>query len=95
MTASQLFPNYKQIPARVPRAVWHALRAVSVVFTLSLAYLLVVRPEVGLKIFWGVLVSLLPLVFFVAPGLWRNLCPLSAMNQVPRVFGFTRGLTLP
>ena len=38
---------------------------------------------------------LLPLVWFVAPGLWRNVCPLAAANQVPRVLGFTRGLTAP
>lgn len=95
MTTSQLFPNYKQIPTRVPRAVWHALRAASVAFTLGVAYLLVIRPDLGLTLFWGILVSILPLIFFIAPGLWRNICPLSAMNQVPRVFGFTRGLTLP
>ena len=94
MTTHQLFPNYKQIPTRVPRAVWHALRAVSVSFALGVAGLLVLRPDDGLFIFWGVLVPSLPLVFFAVPGLWRNLCPLSTMNQIPRLFGFTRGLTL-
>ena len=38
---------------------------------------------------------LLPLVWFVAPGLWRNVCPLAATNQIPRVLGFTRGRTAP
>src|SRR5439155_26411304 len=31
----------------------------------------------------------------LAPGLWRNICPLAATNQIPRLFGFSRGLTLP
>ena len=31
-------------------------------------------------------------MFFVAPGLWRNLCPLAAANQLPRLGGFTRGI---
>jgi len=92
--ATQLFPNYKQIPTRVSRPVWQALRIVSVIFALSVVALLILRPEQGLFVFWSLLVPSLPLVFFAAPGLWRNLCPLSAMNQVPRVFGFTRGLTL-
>ncbi|HRE16525.1 MAG TPA: FAD-dependent oxidoreductase [Rhodocyclaceae bacterium] len=92
--ATQLFPNYKQIPTRIPRPVWQALRIVSVTFTLSVLALLVLRPTQGLFLFWNILVPSLPLVFFAAPGLWRNLCPLSTMNQVPRVFGFTRGLTL-
>lgn len=94
MTAAQLFPNYKQIPTRIPRPVWHALRIVSVSFTLGVVALLILRPEQGLFLFWSLLVPSLPLVFFAMPGLWRNLCPLSTMNQVPRVFGFTRGLTL-
>jgi nitrite reductase (NADH) large subunit len=29
------------------------------------------------------------------PGFWRNVCPMAALNQVPRLFGFTRGLVLP
>lgn len=94
MTAAQLFPNYKQIPTRISRPVWQALRIVSVTFTLGVLALLVMRPTQGLFLFWNILVPSLPLIFFAAPGLWRNLCPLSTMNQVPRVFGFTRGLTL-
>ncbi|MBL8474280.1 MAG: FAD-dependent oxidoreductase [Rhodocyclaceae bacterium] len=94
MQKSQPFPNFMQMPTRVPRKVWHALRALSVTFTLGVGALLIVNPKQGLTLFWGVLVPSLPLVFFIVPGLWRNLCPLSTMNQIPRLFGFTRGLTL-
>ena len=31
----------------------------------------------------------------VAPGLWRNLCPLAASNQTPRALKLTRALTAP
>ena len=37
----------------------------------------------------------LPILFFVAPGLWRNICPLAAANQAARVFGFSRAGTTP
>ena len=33
---------------------------------------------------WKVIIPTLPLLFLVAPGLWRNLCPLAASNQTPR-----------
>ena len=89
------FPSFTQIPARIPRPVWHAARAVSVLFAISVAVFLIAEPARGLLFFWGVLVPILPLLFFVAPGLWRNLCPLAASNQVPRLFGLTRGLTIP
>ena len=41
------------------------------------------------------IVPLLPILFFTAPGLWRNICPLAASNQAPRGFSFTRALTPP
>ena len=44
---------------------------------------------------WKLVIPLLPLLFLVAPGVWRNLCPLAASNQTPRVLGLTRGLTAP
>src|SRR6185503_12128057 len=46
-------------------------------------------------IFWGIVVPLLPILFFVAPGFWRNVCPMATLNQLPRVLGFTRALTMP
>jgi nitrite reductase (NADH) large subunit len=54
-----------------------------------------VRPEAGLFAFFHVIVPLWPLLVFVAPGLWRNICPLAATNQLPRVLGFGRGRTPP
>ena len=45
--------------------------------------------------FWGLIVPALPLLFFLAPGLWRNVCPMATLNQTPRRFGFTRALTMP
>ncbi len=93
--ARPTFPNYMQMEPIVPLAVWHVLRVISVLTALMVCLLLFVRPDTGLFLFWRVLVPVLPLVFFVAPGLWRNICPMAALNQTPRLFGFTRGLTLP
>jgi NADPH-dependent 2,4-dienoyl-CoA reductase/sulfur reductase-like enzyme/ferredoxin len=89
------FPNYMQMRSRIPMPVWHAARAVFWVFAVFLCVLLVAQPEDGLKIWWRFLIPIVPLLWFVAPGLWRNTCPLATSNQAPRLFGFTRGLTLP
>lgn len=86
------FPNYTWLPAYLPAPVWHLLRAVSVMAALGLAATLIWRPELGLFLVWGVVIPLAPLVFLVVPGLWRNVCPLAALNQLPRLLGFTRGL---
>jgi len=87
------FPNFTRLRAWFPQAVWQALRFVSIGLAISMAWLLWTRPADGLVFFWGLVVPALPIVFFVAPGLWRNLCPLAATNQLPRRFGFSRGLT--
>jgi NADPH-dependent 2,4-dienoyl-CoA reductase/sulfur reductase-like enzyme/ferredoxin len=87
------FPDYTWLPAYLPVPAWHALRAVSVAAALGLAATLLWRPEFGLFLVWGVAIPLAPLVFLVAPGLWRNVCPFAALNQLPRLLGFTRGLT--
>jgi nitrite reductase (NADH) large subunit len=89
------FPNFTQVRDPLPQAVWRALRIASVLATLAVCALLVADPDTGLDLWWELLVPLLPLVWFVAPGLWRNVCPLAATNQIPRVLGFTRGRTAP
>ncbi len=93
--AQPRFPNYMQMTPRVPRWAWDALRVVSLTAAGTLCISLLIAPRIGLYIFWGLALPLLPLVFFLAPGVWRNICPLAASNQAPRRLGFTRGLSLP
>src|SRR5680860_484881 len=89
------FPNYTQIPSRLSVGQWHAVRMASLAGALAVAVCLIVVPDTGLMLFWKIIIPVLPLMFLVAPGLWRNICPLAASNQLPRVFGFTRALTAP
>ena len=89
------FRNYLELPRRLPISAWHAVRVVSVLAYVALVIGLFIRPAGALFAFFKIIVPLLPILFFVAPGLWRNLCPLAAANQAPRVLGFTRGLTAP
>lgn len=89
------FPNYTQLRRRIPVGAWHPVRIVSVLVFLGLCVALFVRPKGSLYFFWNIVVPFLPITFMVAPGLWRNVCPLAAANQAPRLFGFTRGLKQP
>ena len=92
---AQLFPAYTELSSRVPPAVWHAVRVISVAAYLALIATMFVRPAAGLFVFFHIVVPLLPITFFIAPGLWRNICPLAASNQLPRLLGFSRGRTVP
>ena len=89
------FPNYTQLPTRVPVWVWDVARVLSVGNILFVVWLPMSSPKDGLKLWWGLLVPCLPLVWFVIPGLWRNLCPLAAINQLPRRTNLTFARTAP
>jgi nitrite reductase (NADH) large subunit len=89
------FPNYTQIPSILSIRAWWVVRTTGVVATLVVVALCFGAPKTGLRIVWGIGIPLLPILFFVAPGLWRNICPLAASNQTPRVLGWTRALEAP
>lgn len=89
------FPSYTQLPTRVPRWLWDVASGLNVLALLLVIGLLIVWPKEGLKLWWGLLVPSLPLVWFIVPGLWRNVCPLAAANQFPRRTGATFALTPP
>lgn len=93
--ARNMFPTFMDMSARVPLQAWQALRFVSVAGYLTLIITMFVRPAAGLFIFFGIIVPVLPGLFLTAPGLWRNTCPLAAINQAPRLFRFTRAGNAP
>ena len=91
----ELFPAYTDLPKKVPLPVWQVVRACSLLAYLAVIVALFVRPAGGLFVFFHVIVPLWPALFFIAPGVWRNICPLAASNQLPRVAGFSRAGTAP
>jgi nitrite reductase (NADH) large subunit len=92
--AARLFANYTQTPSVLPSTAWMALRALTLAATLGLAGLLLVSP-MGVKFFWGLVVPLLPALFVVAPGLWRQVCPMAFVNQLPILIGRSSSRRLP
>ena len=72
------FPSFMELPSRLPRPVWHAIRTVSLLGYLVLCVAMFVDPGDALFALFKVIVPLLPVLFFTAPGLWRNICPLAA-----------------
>ncbi|GFJ96267.1 hypothetical protein Prum_099090 [Phytohabitans rumicis] len=84
------FPNYLQLRRRVPAGAWVVPQAVAVVTVAGLCVVLLLRPAIGLRVMWQLVVPLLPLLWVVAPGVWRNSCPLAATNQLPRRTGVGR-----
>lgn len=92
---ASFFDNYTRMTPRLPAAFWMAARIMSVVVTLGLAAALAFWPEIGLRLFWGLAIPVVPLLLVIAPGLWRQVCPMAFTNQLPRMTGLSRGADLP
>ncbi|MBV1704720.1 MAG: (2Fe-2S)-binding protein, partial [Hyphomicrobiales bacterium] len=91
----RLFENYSKAPRRVPPAIWTIARLSALAATIALAALLVLRPGFGLALFWGAAIPALPALFALAPGLWRQICPMATLNQAPRRLGLSFARDLP
>ncbi len=89
------FPNYLEMPAQLPPRFWLIARSLALGTYLVLIVGLIVRPATTLNLFWGIGVPTLPVLFLVAPGTWRNVCPLAAANQTARVTGASRSAAPP
>lgn len=77
------------------RVIWNILQAALLLFGVVLVGLLVFWPEVGIKVMWDVLIPAAPFLVTVAPGLWRNICPMATFGLLPRRFGFSLQVIMP
>jgi NADPH-dependent 2,4-dienoyl-CoA reductase/sulfur reductase-like enzyme/ferredoxin len=89
------FPNYLEMPTRLPKRFWDAMRVVAVLVTGALIWAVAKYPQTGFMLFWRLAIPLLPATFAFMPGLWRQLCPMAYLNQLPRTLGFGLNKTLP
>ena len=90
-----LFANYTQRARQGPDALWLALRVAVLALALAEIALLFMRPALGLALFWTVAVPCLPGLWAIAPGLWRQVCPMAFLNQLPRTLGLEVKRALP
>ncbi|MEQ8664109.1 MAG: FAD-dependent oxidoreductase [Rhodospirillales bacterium] len=93
--AEKPFPSYLEMTSRVPAWFWWLARSATILVMLAVIWKVWTEPEVGFALFWKLLIPSLPLLFAVAPGLWRQICPMALLNQIPRTFGFSREKALP
>lgn len=74
---------------------WRALQLIVWGIGVAMFVALIVSPEVGLHAFWNVLIPVAPALFAIAPGLWRNVCPLGSTALLGRHMGWTAQRKLP
>ena len=81
-------------PSAAVIARWRVVQLLLWVAVAALLVLLVGPPPLGLELLWNMLVPVAPLVVLLAPGLWRNVCPLGSTSLLPYHLGVTRSAKL-
>lgn len=92
---STAFRNYTEHGGFIPRSLWRAGAFLALATSVGIVVLLVQRPRLGMMVFWQVAIPMLPALWLVAPGVWRNVCPMAFLNQLPRELGFARAWSRP
>jgi len=67
---------------------WPVLRAFCLAAAACVIALCFIDPGLGSRIFWGGLMAYVPLLLLVAPGIWRNACPMATMNGLAGRLGW-------
>lgn len=74
---------------------WRAAQIAVLTIGLGIFVALLFLPEVGHHALWNVLITAAPALFILAPGLWRNVCPMASVAMLPHHFDFSRQHRLP
>jgi len=60
-----------------------------------LVALLLFWPTAGIALMWNFLIPVAPGLVTIAPGLWRNICPMATFHMLPQKLGLARNLRMP
>jgi ferredoxin len=77
------------------RRIWVTLQAAMLLVGVTLVGLLFVWPDAGIALMWSFLIPVAPALVTIAPGLWRNICPMATFHMLPQKLGIARNLRMP
>lgn len=71
--------NHAAVQARA----WSAAQFALFLAGLGLLLALLLAPQLGLNLLWNGLIPLAPALIVIAPGVWRNVCPMASISLLP------------
>ncbi|HNP78837.1 MAG TPA: hypothetical protein PKM91_16460 [Cyclobacteriaceae bacterium] len=89
---SVLVTPFKSGGALSPRSIrqWRLAQGLVWVVGFTIFACLVFLPDLGILLFWNILIPIAPALIVLAVGLWRNICPLASTALLPRHLGISR-----
>ena len=88
-------PVLEPFMAPTTRLFWRALQTVFFAVGALILVTLFVAPDLGLHLLWNVLIPVAPALLVLAPGLWRNVCPMGTASMLPYHAGASRRRPIP
>ena len=93
---SVLATPYKSGGALSPRSIrlWRLAQGLVWVTGLAIFACLVFLPDLGILLFWNILIPIAPALIVLAVGLWRNIWPLASTALLPRHLGLSKQMKM-
>ena len=77
------------------RPIWLTLQAIMLLVGVALVSLLIFWPALGIALMWNLLIPVAPALVTIAPGLWRNICPMATFHMLPQKLGIAQNIRMP
>jgi len=70
--------------------IWRIAQTLVWLVGLAILFNLIFFPDIGIHLFWNILIPVAPALFVVAVGVWRNVCPMASNSLFSRHIGFSK-----
>ncbi|WOH37481.1 hypothetical protein RI844_19300 [Thalassotalea fonticola] len=74
----------------MPTPVWKVVQTLLWLIGVIIVGLLIVEPDLGILLFWNLLIPIAPAIVVIIPGVWRNICPMSTTALLLTKLGFSK-----
>lgn len=89
MNSSTMFQAVSHMSYR-SLLIWRAVQIAVWLVGVFILFNLFFFPDLGLHMFWNILIPVAPALLVLAVGLWRNICPMGSNSLLPRHMGFSK-----
>lgn len=94
MSTTTMYRSGDQLPAGSV-LIWRIVQTLVWLVGCTIFICLLFFPELGLLLFWNILIPVAPALLVVATGLWRNICPLASTTLFPRHLNWSKKQKMP
>jgi len=70
--------------------IWRMIQLLIWIIGAGILYNLIVFPDLGIHLFWNILIPVAPALLVISVGVWRNICPLATTALLPNHLGISK-----